>query len=99
MNKIIKLNPEGLKSLHFFVEGFNFPVVAASYTNWERQQLSYLASNVQNVYMNTEAICQWCVNHKIKYQILYPIKKSSIILHPYKYLKFLQLKKKLNYSL
>lgn len=99
MNKVIKLDPEGLKGLHFFVEGFNFPVVAASYSDWEEQQLSYLASNIQKVYMNTEAICQWCIHHKIKCQILYPVRRISILLHPYKYFKCIQLKKKLNYSL
>lgn len=99
MNKLIKLDPEGLTGLHFFVQGINFPVVAASYNEWEKQELSYLVSAVQKGHMNTETICQWCIHHKIKYQILYPINKTSIVLHPYKYFKFLQLKKKLNYSL
>lgn len=99
MKKIIKLDSKDLKGLHFFVEGFNFPVVVASYNEWEEQQLSYLVSNAKKIHMNTETICQWCIYHKIKYQILYPVKKISILLHPYKSFKFIQLKNKLNYSL
>lgn len=37
MSKIIKLPKDNLKELHFFVEGLNFPVVAASYSSWEQQ--------------------------------------------------------------
>lgn len=99
MGKIIKLPEENLKGLHFFTSGMNFPVVAGSYSDWEKLQLSYLESNLISVGFNTESICQWCINHNIRYQILYPIRKSSILKNPYKYYKFMQLKKKLNYSL
>lgn len=97
MNKIIKLPEDNLQELHFFMQGLNFPVVAGSYSEWEKQQLSYLEKNSKG--FNTEAICQWCINHNIRYQILYPLKKISILKNPYKYYKFIQLKKKLNYSL
>ena len=99
MSKVIKLPEENLKGLHFFTKGMNFPVVAASYSEWEKQQLSYLESNLSSTGFNTESICQWCISHNIQYQILYPIRKSSIFKNPYKYYKFIQLKKKLNYSL
>ncbi len=99
MKKIIKLPEENLQSLHFFTKGMNFPVVAGSYSLWEKQQLSYLESNLSSTGFNTEALCQWCITHNINYQILYPLKKASILKNPYKYYKFLQLKKKLNYSL
>lgn len=99
MSKIIKLPEENLQVLHFFAKGLNFPVVAGSYSTWEKQQLSYLEANLNSTGFSTEAICQWCINHNIRYQILYPLKKISILKNPYKYYKFIQLKKKLNYSL
>lgn len=99
MGKIIKLPEDNLKGLHFFTGGMNFPVVAGSYSEWEKQQLSYLESNLSSTGFNTESICQWCINHNIQYQILYPLRKISILKNPYKYYKFMQLKKKLNYSL
>lgn len=99
MGKTIKLPEENLKGLHFFTNGMNFPVVAGSYSEWEKQQLSYLESNLSSVGFNTEALCQWCISHNIRYQILYPLRKISILKNPYKYYKFMQLKKKLNYSL
>ncbi|RHV36746.1 hypothetical protein DXB59_07610 [Ruminococcus sp. OM05-10BH] len=99
MSKIIKLPEENLQELHFFTKGIKFPVVAGSYSIWEKQQLSYLEENISSTGFDTEAICQWCINHNIQYQILYPLKKRSILKNPYKYYQFIQLKKKLKYSL
>ena len=99
MGKVIKLPEENLKGLHFFTKGMNFPVVAGSYSDWEKQQLSYLESNLSSTCFNTEAIFHLCISHYIRYQILYPLRKISILKNPYKYYKFMQLKKKLNYSL
>lgn len=99
MSKIIKLPEENLQGLHFFAKGLNFPVVAGSYSTWEKQQLSYLEASLNSTGFSTEAICQWCISHNVRYQILYPLKKISILKNPYKYYKFIQLKKKLKYSL
>lgn len=96
---VLKFPEQGLKGLHFFVEHLNFPVVVATYDDWQEVQVSYLSSNIKNGGFNSEAICQWCKSHQIQYRILYPIKKSSIWKNPYKYFKYLELKKKLNYSL
>lgn len=96
---VLKFPEENLKGLHFFVEHLNFPVVVATYSDWQETQVSYLSSNYLSQGFNSEAICMWCINHEIQYQILYPMKRSSIIKHPYKYFKFVKLKKKLNYSL
>ena len=96
---MINFSKENLKGLHFFVDGLNFPVAIATYDEWQETQVSYLANHYQSKGSDSESICKWCINHEIQYQILYPLKKSSIIKHPYKYFKFVQLKKKLNYSL
>lgn len=92
---IIEFKKENLKVLHFFVEHLDFPVAVASYSDWEEEQISHLENNYKSLKMNTEYICIWCINHQIKYQIIYPINKIFIIKNPYKYLKYLQLKRKL----
>lgn len=95
MKRIIDFNLDGLQSLHFFVEDVNFPMVIGTYSDWEETQVSYLADNIKKFSWDTEDVCRWCMNHQIQYQIIYPIERSSIIKHPYKYYKFLQLKQKM----
>ena len=84
-----------MKALHFFAEGLNFPVAIGTYTEWHEVQVSYLAQNIKEGHFNTESICRWCISHSIPYQIIYPISKKVIIKNPYKYYKFLQLKRRL----
>lgn len=98
--QILKFPQEDLNSLHFFTENLSFPIAAASYNEWEQQQLYYLENNFQSGIFSTETICKWCINHKIQYQILYPLNIFSIIKNPYKYYRYLLLKNKLKmYSL
>lgn len=99
MKKIIYFDPNGMKAIHFFIEGLNFPVAIGTYSEWEEVQVSYLSRNIKSGSFNTEAICRWCISHQIQYRIVYPISKKVILHNPYKYYKFLQLKRKLNYSL
>ena len=92
---IIEFKKENLKVVHFFVEHLDFPVAVATYNEWEEQQICYLEKHYECFKMNTESICKWCINHRFNYQIIYPINKIFIIKNPYKYLKYLQLKRKL----
>ena len=39
MDKIINFNPEGMKGLHFYIEGLNFPVAIGTYSDWEEVQV------------------------------------------------------------
>lgn len=96
MKRLLNFNEEGLKGLHFFTEHLNFPVVAVSYSEWEKQQLSYLEHNFQSGRFTTTSLCQWCINHHIQYRIVYPLSIRSIFRNPYKYMKYLQLKHMLN---
>ena len=48
MEKIINFNPEGMKGLHFYIEGLNFPIAIGTYSDWEEVQVSYLSSNIKN---------------------------------------------------
>lgn len=95
MKRLINFNPDGLRGLHFFVEGLNFPIVIGTYSNWEETQVSYLANNIKKSSWDTEDVCRWCMSHQIQYQIVYPIRKRSVVRYPYKYYKFLQLKQEL----
>lgn len=98
MKRILNFNEDGLKGLHFFTEHINFPVAVASYSDWEEQKISYLEKNFQSERFTTENICQWCINHRIQYQIVYPLRIRSIFRNPYKYVKYLQLKQMLDKS-
>lgn len=99
MEKIIKLPSEGIKNLHFMMKGMEFPVVIGTYSEWEDQQVSYLLENQKNAYLSIQDICQWCIRHNILFQVLYPIHKRNILKHPYKYYRYLKLKKQFNISL
>lgn len=93
--RIIDFNPEGLQGLHFFMNGFNFPIVIGTYSDWEETQVFYLADNIRNGNWDTEDVCRWCVSHQIKYQIINPIRNQNIIKRPYKYYKYLELNRKI----
>lgn len=99
MKRIINFNPNGLQGLHFFTEGLKFPIVIGTYSAWEETQVSYLADNIRYGYCTTEDICRWCINHQIQYQIIYPIRRRSIVMHPYKYYKYLELNRKIKNNL
>jgi len=91
----LSFEKQDLQGIHFFTEGLNFPVATVSYSEWETNQINYLESNFQKVGFTTESLCQWCINHQIQYRIIYPIKNISIIRNPYKFYKYLQLKRNL----
>ena len=93
---IINLPKENLKGLHFLTENINYPVVIATYSEWEEQQVQYFMQSVKSTNLTSEAICRWCINHDMKYQILFITSFKTIIKHPYKYIKYLQLKRKLD---
>lgn len=95
MDKIIKLEKEGLVGLYFFEKELNFPIAVGTYSKWQETQVSYLVTSMKNNRYDTEYICRWCISHEIPYQILYPIDKMAILKKPYKYYKFLCLKRKL----
>lgn len=83
--------PDNLKEVHIYKENLNFPVIIFICNEWEKTQLAYLDPKVHN----SESLCRWCISHQIQYQILYPIKKSTIIKNPYKYFKYLEMKARL----
>lgn len=95
---ILDFEKKGIDKLHFFAGGIIFPVVVATYSDWENQQLLYLKRNFQRGGFTTKSVCQWCIHHQIDYRIFYPLSIGYILKHPYKFIKYLQLKKELHYS-
>lgn len=87
--------PKNIQSIQFFSKNLNFPICVYICSEWEKSQVNYLAVAVKEGIHTSYSICQWCKHHKISYQIIYPIKKSSIIKNPYKFLKYLSLKNQL----
>lgn len=69
MNRILDFKPEGLKKIHFFMEGLSKPVAIAAYTDQENQLVSSLHERKGEDTFNTEAICQWCRNHQLQYRL------------------------------
>lgn len=99
MNQIINFVPEGMKGLHFYMEGLNFPVVLATYSEWEETQVSYLTDNIKSERWDTIDVCRWCINHQIQYKMVYLVSKKNVIKHPYKHYKYLRLKHKIKNNL
>ena len=93
MIKIIRLPVEDLIGLHFYKKNLCFPVVIASYSSWEETQIQYL--NSLSSEMTVLDLCKWCINHNIRYQILYPINKKDLFKNPIRFFNFLSLKRKI----
>lgn len=96
MKPALCFNPSGLKKIHFFTEDINFPVAIAIYSEQEEMKVSYLLANIKLGDFDTEDICEWCIEHQIQYQVIYPLKKISILKNPYKYYQFIRLKRKIS---
>lgn len=93
---LLKFQQKGLKEVHLLTEQINFPVAIAVYNDWEKTQVQYLLANIKSTRFTSYSICRWCIVHKIQYQILYPIRKISILKNPYKYYQYIKLLMKLN---
>ncbi len=89
---MLSFKEEGMKELHFLTEQLNFPIAIPIYNDWEKTQFQYLLNNIKSTRFNSYEICKWCISHQLTYEILYPLRKSSILKHPYKYYKYLQMK-------
>lgn len=87
------LNKEGMKELHILAEGMNYPVAIPIYTEWQGTQFQYqyLLDSVKSAGFSSYDICKWCITHKFKYCVLYPISRKTIFRNPYKYLKYLEM--------
>lgn len=97
MRRLLKFKEDNLTGLHFFTENLEFPVVAASYDERDKQRLSWLEGNFRSMDYDytTENICKWCISNDIEFQIIYPCGIRNIVRNPCRYLAYLRLKRKL----
>lgn len=93
--RLIKFKQERLRELHFLTEGINFPIAIPIYDDWQKTQFQYLLENIKSTKFTSYDICCWCIAHKLQYQIIYPIRKISILKNPYKFFKYIQMCMKL----
>ena len=92
---MLNFTKEGMKQLHILSEGINFPVAIPIYTDWQRTQIQYLLENVRTTRFGSYDICRWCIAHKFKYGVVYPLSRQAVFKNPYKYLKYLEMMLKL----
>lgn len=93
--KILGFREEGLRGLHFYIKGLEFPVVAAEYSERDAMRLRYLDENVKKGLMDSETICQWCISHEIYFTLLYGIRLSHVFRYPGKTWRFLKMRGRL----
>ena len=86
---------EGMKELHILAEGMNYPVAIPIYTDWQGMQFKYLLDSIRTDGFGSYDICKWCITHKFKYCVIYPLDRKTIFRNPYKYLKYLEMMLKL----
>lgn len=83
---------DNIIEVNFFVTNLAFPVVVFICSEWDKIQVDYLNHNFKKTGYTTISLCQWCINHNIKYQILYPLSLLIVLKNPYKYFLFLKIK-------
>lgn len=93
--KILQFEKEGLVGLHFFVNKLRFPIAIATYSEWDEQQVMYLYSSYEQKGMTSKDLCLWCIRHKVKYQIMYPLEKIPMLKNPLKYMEYLKSKRQI----
>ena len=86
---------EGMKELHILSEGMNYPVAIPIYADWQGTQFQYLLESIRTAGFSSYDICKWCIAHKFKYCVVYPLGRKTIFRNPYKYLKYLEMMLKL----
>lgn len=88
---MLNFNKEKMRELHILSEGINYPVAIPIYTDWQRTQFQYLLDSIRTARLGSYDICKWCITHKFKYSVLYPLSRKTIFRNPYKYLKYLEM--------
>lgn len=90
---------DGKEKFYYFVGGLIFPVFVIAHSEEERQKLSYAKDHYKSGVHTTKSLCQWCIRHKIEYHMIFQLTIGRILRHPYKCMRYLQLKKELGYSI
>jgi hypothetical protein len=93
--EVLGFRKEGLRGLHFYIKGLEYPIAAAEYSERDALAFQYLDENVKAGIMNSERICEWCINHGIYFTFLYGVRIKHVLSDPLKALRFLQMRGRL----
>ncbi|MBQ4177307.1 MAG: hypothetical protein II640_07585 [Lachnospiraceae bacterium] len=94
-NEVLGFRKEGLRGLHFYIKGLEYPIAAAEYSERDAQAFRFLDKNVKDGTMDSERICEWCINHGIYFTFLYGVRIKHVLSDPLKALRFLQMRGRL----
>ncbi len=95
MSELLGFKEEGLKGLHFFIQGLDFPLVVGEYSSRDTYAIQCLNENVKKNRMGSEEICEWCINHGIYFRLLYGIRLRQVVRDPRKAVKYLKMRGRL----
>ena len=70
MGKYLDFKEEGLKSVHFFMENLEYPVVIAVYTEQEEMLVKCMEEIFPTSGFTTEGIAKWCEEQGLEYRVM-----------------------------
>ncbi|MCF2554366.1 hypothetical protein [Faecalicatena contorta] len=70
MEKILDFELDGFRSIHFFIEGLEYPVAIAVFDDKEEELLSYMEEIFPTSGFTTTEIADWCEEQELVYSIL-----------------------------
>ena len=97
VNKVLGFREEGLRGLHFYIKDLDYPIVAAEYSERDAMAFRILDQNMKTCPMSSETLCQWCINHRIYFTVLYGFRIKHFIVNPLKMWRYLQMRVRLKH--
>ena len=70
MGKYLDFKEEGLKSVHFFMENLEYPIVIAVHTEQEEMLVKCMEEIFQTSGFTTEGIAKWCEEQGLEYRVM-----------------------------
>lgn len=70
MGEYLNFKEEGLKSVHFFMEKLEYPVVIAVYTKQEEMLVKCMEEIFPTSGFTTEGIAKWCEEQGMEYRVM-----------------------------
>ena len=95
VKKVLGFREEGLRGLHFYIDGLEYPIVAAEYSEQDALAFRILDRHIKSSRMTSEALCKWCISHKIYFSFLYGFRIRHYLGHPLKAWRYLQMRLRL----
>ena len=83
-----------LTGIHLYCDHLEFPVVLYEKSQWDKTQMEYLDTSIHT----TESLINWANAHKIGFDVIPPLKITTPIRHPLKFLHYIQLKHKYKFT-